>query len=159
MQEDTLLDSTGITSAWWDNFVNEVVGPEEWRENFRMTRKNLLKLKLPNFESKQPPKRSSVNAEHLFRFHVWTQNICSVFALKVAFSNLSGIVWTRPKTAMYIIINTKRRTCHPQSVFHALIQSYQSVFIVRVHCSKFQGLFMLTLERPKGLGLGLGLGT
>ena len=39
-----------------DNFVKEVVGPEEWRENFRMTRKNLLKLKLPNFESKQPPK-------------------------------------------------------------------------------------------------------
>ena len=34
----------------------KVVGPEEWRENFRMTRKNLLKLKLPNFESKQPPK-------------------------------------------------------------------------------------------------------
>ena len=28
---------------------------------------------------------------------MWTQNICSVFALKVAFSNLSGIVWTRPK--------------------------------------------------------------
>ena len=56
LQEDTLLDSTGITSAWWHNFVNEVVGPEEWREIFRMTRKNLLKLKLPNFESKQPPK-------------------------------------------------------------------------------------------------------
>ena len=28
---------------------------------------------------------------------MWTQNICSVFALKVAFSNLSGIVWTRPQ--------------------------------------------------------------
>ena len=40
-----------------------------------------------NFESKQPPKT----------LLVWTQNICSVFALKVAFSNLSGIVWTRPK--------------------------------------------------------------
>ena len=24
----------GRTSAWWDNFVNEVVMPEEWRENF-----------------------------------------------------------------------------------------------------------------------------
>ena len=47
-----------MTSAWWDNFVNvnEVVGPEEWRKNFRITRKNLLKLKLPNFESKQQPK-------------------------------------------------------------------------------------------------------
>ena len=44
-------------------------------------------------------KRSSVDAEHLFRFHVWTQNICSVFAHKVVFSNLSGIVWTRPKKA------------------------------------------------------------
>ena len=39
-----------------------------------------------------------MDAEHLFRFHVWTQNICSVFALKVAFSNLSGIVWTRPNS-------------------------------------------------------------
>ena len=52
LQEDTLLDWTGRTSAWWDNFVNEVVVPEEWQENFRMPRKNLLKLKLPNFESK-----------------------------------------------------------------------------------------------------------
>ena len=26
------------------------------------------------------------------------QNIFSIFALKVAFSNLSGIVWTRPET-------------------------------------------------------------
>ena len=56
LQEDTLLDSTSITSAWWDNFVNEVVVPEQWRENFRMPRKKLPKLKLPNFESKQPPK-------------------------------------------------------------------------------------------------------
>ena len=56
LQEDTLLDSTGRTSAWWDNFINEVVLREEWRENFRMPRKSLLKLKLPNFESKQPPK-------------------------------------------------------------------------------------------------------
>ena len=56
LQEDTLLDSTGRTSAWCENFVNEVVVLEEWRENFRVPRKNLLKLKLPNFESKQPPK-------------------------------------------------------------------------------------------------------
>lgn len=34
----------GRTSAWWDNFVNEVVVAEEWRENFRMSRRNLLKL-------------------------------------------------------------------------------------------------------------------
>ena len=34
----------GRTSAWWDNFVNEVVVAEEWRENFRISRRNLLKL-------------------------------------------------------------------------------------------------------------------
>ena len=45
-----------VRSLWWHNFVNNFVGPEEWRENFKMTRKNLLKLKLPKFESKQPPK-------------------------------------------------------------------------------------------------------
>ena len=45
-----------------------------------------------------PIKRYSVNAEHFICFHVWTENFCSgaktVFAPKVAFSNLSGIVWT-----------------------------------------------------------------
>ena len=45
-----------------------------------------------------PIKRCSVDEEHFIRFHVWTENFCSVFALKVAFSNLSGIVWTRPKS-------------------------------------------------------------
>ena len=39
-----------------------------------------------------------MDAEHIIRFHVWTENFCSFFAPKVAFSNLSGIVWTRPKT-------------------------------------------------------------
>ena len=34
----------GRTSAWWENFVNEVVLPEEWKENFRMSRTSLLKL-------------------------------------------------------------------------------------------------------------------
>ena len=43
-------------SAWWDNFVNEVVVPDEWRGNFRIPKMNLPKLKLTNFESKQPPK-------------------------------------------------------------------------------------------------------
>ena len=27
----------GRTSAWWDNFVNEVIVAEEWKENFRMS--------------------------------------------------------------------------------------------------------------------------
>ena len=55
-------------SAWWDKFINKVVGPEEWRENFKMMRKN-LKLKLPNFESRQSPKNATE----------WTQNILSIF--------------------------------------------------------------------------------
>ena len=33
----------GRTSAWWDNFVHEVI-PEEWLENFRMSRRSLLNL-------------------------------------------------------------------------------------------------------------------
>ena len=44
-----------------------------------------------------PIKRCSVDAEHIIRFHVWTENFCSFFPPKVAFSNLSGIVWTRPQ--------------------------------------------------------------
>ena len=27
----------GRTSAWWNNFADQVVIPEEWKENFRMT--------------------------------------------------------------------------------------------------------------------------
>ena len=112
-----LLDSTGKTSAWWDNFVNEVVGPEEWRENFRMARKNFLKLKLPNFVS--------VDAEHLFRFHVWTQNICSVFALKVAFSNLSGRLWTRPQS----VSQSVAAVSHLGPV-HTNADSFESVYFL-----------------------------
>ena len=32
----------GRTSAWWDNFVSKTVVPEEWKENFRMSRPSLL---------------------------------------------------------------------------------------------------------------------
>eukprot|EP00794_Sanderia_malayensis_P002264 gene2264-2597_t len=34
----------GHTSVWWLNFVQEVVVPEEWRENFRMSQDNFLNL-------------------------------------------------------------------------------------------------------------------
>lgn len=34
----------GRTSAWWDNFVDQTVIEEEWRENFRMSRGSLHKL-------------------------------------------------------------------------------------------------------------------
>ena len=65
----------------------------EWQERISET-SNCEILKVNNHL-----KCSSEDAEHLFRFHVWTQNISSIFALKVAFSNLSGIVWTRPEWA------------------------------------------------------------
>ena len=101
----------GRTSAWWDNFVNEVVVAEEWRENFRMSRGNYhgLNVLLTGACSKRdkavapPIKRCSVDAEHIIRFHVWTENFCSFFAPKVAFSNLSGIVWTRPHNRKEIV--------------------------------------------------------
>ena len=34
----------GRTSAWWDNFVNQIVIAEEWRENFRISRGSLYEL-------------------------------------------------------------------------------------------------------------------
>ena len=34
----------GRTSAWWDNFENDIVLPVEWRENFRMGKENFCKL-------------------------------------------------------------------------------------------------------------------
>lgn len=34
----------GRTSAWWDNFSRQIVVPEEWRENFRMSRESLYSL-------------------------------------------------------------------------------------------------------------------
>ena len=32
----------GRTDGWWNNFVNNLVVPEEWRENFRMSRDNFF---------------------------------------------------------------------------------------------------------------------
>ena len=34
----------GRVSTWWENFVNDVVVPEEWRENFRMTKETFTSL-------------------------------------------------------------------------------------------------------------------
>ena len=50
-----------------------------------------------------------MDAEHFIRFHVLTQNICSVFVLKVAFSNLSGIVWTRPEKTCFFLTALSRK--------------------------------------------------
>ncbi|CAB3994289.1 nuclease HARBI1 [Paramuricea clavata] len=34
----------GRSSIWWENFINEKVVSEEWKENFRMSKPNFLKL-------------------------------------------------------------------------------------------------------------------
>ncbi|XDV36622.1 hypothetical protein PO909_006368 [Leuciscus waleckii] len=35
---------SGRTAVWWENFENEDVVPDEWRENCRMSRSSLLSL-------------------------------------------------------------------------------------------------------------------
>lgn len=54
----------GRTSAWWHNFVHEVVIPEEWLENFRMSRRSLLNLSellRPHIEGESTRMRSPVD--------------------------------------------------------------------------------------------------
>ena len=34
----------GRTSLWWENFLNNIVVAEEWRENFRLSKENFMKL-------------------------------------------------------------------------------------------------------------------
>ena len=63
----------GRTSAWWDNFVHEVVIPEEWLENFRMSRRSLLNLSSGAEAAFQCGQRNSlktinVDGEHFIRF-------------------------------------------------------------------------------------------
>ena len=56
--------SPSRTSVWWDNFVKEVFVTEEGRENFQMSRRNLLKLsKLlrPHIEGKTTRMRCPVD--------------------------------------------------------------------------------------------------
>ena len=56
----------GRTSAWWDNFVSDVVVEEEWRENFRMSKQNFYKLcdeLRPHIQKKTTNMRSPVSVE------------------------------------------------------------------------------------------------
>ena len=47
----------GRTAVEWQNFLGNIVIPEEWRENFRMSKKNFRKLC-----DESCPDRSRVNA-------------------------------------------------------------------------------------------------
>ena len=56
----------GRTDGWWQNFVDNVVVPEEWRENFRMSKNSFLLLcnKLRPFLEKQTTNmRQSISVE------------------------------------------------------------------------------------------------
>ena len=56
----------GRTSLWWDNFVNNTVVLDEWRENFRMSKESFMKLcdKVKPFLQKQSTNmRSAIDVE------------------------------------------------------------------------------------------------
>ena len=57
---------SGRTSLWRDNFVNNTVVLDEWRENFRMSKESFMKLcdKVKPFVQKQSPNmRSAIDVE------------------------------------------------------------------------------------------------
>ena len=56
----------GRTRVWWDNFVNEVVVPEESKENFRMCKEHFLKLcneLRPHIQKQTTNMRSPIEVE------------------------------------------------------------------------------------------------
>ena len=56
----------GRTSAWWDNFVADIVVAEEWKENFRMSKQNFYKLcdeLRPYIEKQVTHMRSPIDVE------------------------------------------------------------------------------------------------
>ena len=56
----------GRTQDWWDNFIREVVVPEEWKENFRMSRGSFMKLcdeLCPHIQKRTTNMRSPVEVE------------------------------------------------------------------------------------------------
>ena len=48
------------------------------------------------------------DAEHFPLFHLWAENFCFVFIVRVPFSNLSGIVWTGPKCIPFLLYLQER---------------------------------------------------
>lgn len=66
----------GRTSAWWDDFINEVVDPEEWQVNFQMSRSALINLSerlRPHVEGATTTMRAPVN--------VLTKVACTLYYL------------------------------------------------------------------------------
>ena len=56
----------GRTHVWWDNFLDDVVVPEEWRENFRMCKdsfQQLCKELHPHIEKQRTNMREPIEVE------------------------------------------------------------------------------------------------
>ncbi|XP_035848902.1 putative nuclease HARBI1 isoform X2 [Sander lucioperca] len=66
----------GRSTAWWDNFTSGAAAPEEWRENFRMSREALLQLSdrlRPHVQGETTKMRAPVD--------VLTKVACTLFYL------------------------------------------------------------------------------
>lgn len=56
----------GRTQSWWDSFANNVVPPEEWKENFKVSRTTFFSLYetlRPHVEQQSTRMRSPVEVE------------------------------------------------------------------------------------------------
>ena len=69
----------GRTRIWWDNFMDDVVVPEEWKENFRMRKENFLKLcaELRPFIEKK-----ITTCEHQLKSKGKLQQHCTIYQMK-----------------------------------------------------------------------------
>ena len=95
----------GRTSPWWDNFVSQTVVPEEWKENFRMSRPSLLKLSeelRPYIEGKSTSQRIRgvlVRTDgNAMKTVVWTRINWCVFGKTNPYTFESALVWTGPQS-------------------------------------------------------------
>ena len=70
----------GRTSAWWGNLVSQIVVPEEWKENFGMSRASLLKLS----EELRPYSIRLYSSQRIRGVLVWTVG-----------NAMKTVVWTR----------------------------------------------------------------
>ncbi len=56
----------GRTDAWWGNFVKNIVVPEQWKENFRMSRESFFDLcneLRPFLQQQQTNMRAPISVE------------------------------------------------------------------------------------------------
>ena len=85
----------GRTSPWWDNFISQTVVPEERKENFRMSRPSLLKLR----EELQPFIEGKSTSQRIRGVLVWTDgNAMKTVVWTNPYTFESALVWTGPQS-------------------------------------------------------------